>query len=122
MADKKCKDLVAAAWERRKQAIEEIRTKPEDDETIFDYGLCFDYVEHEDSEGYWRYQISCGGPSDEIRFYGNVKRFYKIEYWYLDWFDGASIDITKDVTAFWVWEQFQDVGEVETEYLRALKD
>ena len=33
-----------------------------------------------------------GGPSDEFRKYDN-KDF--IEYWFLDWFDGASI-VVKD--------------------------
>lgn len=77
------------------------------------YGLCFDYVEPEtfteQLEGYWRFQISYGGPSEEIRFYysAGASRPYRIEFWYLDWFDGAPEDITEDLTARLVWEYFE---------------
>ena len=59
-----------------------------------EYGLCFDYVEPEtfndQPEGYYRYQISWGGPSDEFRFWvDDNNKLYKIEYAFLDWFDGA---------------------------------
>lgn len=41
--------------------------------TFHEYGLSFDYVEPgtftDQEEGYWRYQISYGGPSSEFRFY-----------------------------------------------------
>lgn len=68
-------------------------------EFISEYGLSFDYVEsntdYNSGEGYYRWQLSWGGPSDEFRFYvddiGNVQ---EIEYWFLDWFDGASITLT----------------------------
>jgi hypothetical protein len=40
----------------------------EDLGTFVEYGLCFDYVSPgtftDRQEGYWRYQISWGGPSD----------------------------------------------------------
>ena len=55
-----------------------------------DYGLCFDYVEPGTFEGqqcgYWRYQLSWGGPSDEFRLYGGGQ----IEYRFHDWGDGAG--------------------------------
>ena len=62
---------------------------------LYEYGLCFDYVPahtfDDQEEGFFRYQISTGGPGDEFRFYcdmeGNV---YRVEYWFLDWFDGAN--------------------------------
>ena len=62
--------------------------------SIFEYGLCFDYVApdtfEDQSEGYFRYQISWGGPSDEFRFFVNPDfTCHRIEYWFLDWFDGA---------------------------------
>ena len=34
--------------------------------------------------------MSWGGPSDEFRMYDNSD---KIQYWFLDWFDGASIEV-----------------------------
>ena len=62
---------------------------------ISEYGLSFDYVEpntfKDQKEGYYSYQLSCGGPSDEFRFYVNLDlSLYKIEYYFLDWFDGAN--------------------------------
>ena len=60
--------------------------------------LSADWVEHESEffEGaihreYYRIQFSWGGPSDELRIYHD-----RVEYWFLDWFDGASIDVTRD--------------------------
>ena len=50
---------------------------------------------------YARYQMSWGGPSDELRFY----RDGKIEYWFLDWFAGASRVVTDYNWAQWLkWE------------------
>jgi hypothetical protein len=65
-----------------------------------EYGLCFDYVEKDtfdnQAEGYFRYQLSWGGPSDEINFY----RDGRIEYRYKDWFDGAVREL--DTNEDWV--------------------
>lgn len=59
------------------------------------YGLCFEYVEaDEDNEDYFRYQISYGGPSEEIRFYEN-----RTEFVYLEWFSGVGFDVSNDETA-----------------------
>ena len=64
--------------------------------SIFDYGLCFDYVApgtfRDQKRGFFRYQISYGGPQDEFRFFCDETRTpVKVEYWFLDWFDGAKI-------------------------------
>lgn len=64
-----------------------------------EYALDFSYVASntfsDQPMGYARYQISYGGPSTEIRFYCDAERKpFRVEYWYLDWFDGASVDIT----------------------------
>ena len=61
-------------------------------------GLCFDYVDpntfNDQKEGYWRWQLSWGGPSDEFRIFVNPdKSVHRIEYWYLDWFDGAHVTL-----------------------------
>lgn len=65
-------------------------------EALHDYGLCFDYVEFgtfgDQNDDYFRYQISWGGPSEEIRFYANGA----IEFVYLDWFVGAGFSVTRD--------------------------
>ena len=61
-------------------------------------GLCFDYVDPgtftDQREGYWRWQLSWGGPGDEFRIYINPdKSVHRIEYWYLDWYDGAKVTL-----------------------------
>tara|TARA_R110000824_G_scaffold182255_1_gene363132 strand:+ start:52 stop:561 length:510 start_codon:yes stop_codon:yes gene_type:complete len=75
-------------------------------DSFFDYvnqsGLSFDFVEAGTFEGqnygYWRFQMSWGGPSDEFRIYTDYnKNINYIEYWYKDWFDGASIRVHDDV-------------------------
>ena len=120
-----CKDKVQEASDNR---LEDIKTlfdlycqDPEaydDDLGRFDeYGLCFDYVApntfNDQTEAYYRYQLSYGGSSEEIRFYVSQPpestECYRIEFWYLDWFDGASVDITKDDTAKMIWEYFQEI-------------
>ena len=69
---------------------------PEHGTNFSEYGLCFDYVEpgtfgDQQEQGYFRYQLSWGGPSDEFRFFVDWEGDpYKIEYWFMDWFDGAS--------------------------------
>ncbi len=64
-------------------------------------GLCFDYVDpntfNDQKEGYWRWQLSWGGPGDEFRIYINPdKSVHRIEYWYLDWFDGAHVILSPE--------------------------
>ena len=94
----KCVDKVKAAFESRMQ---DIRTlwKAEDNETeelgsLNDYGLCIDFVEagtfKHQREPYYRYQLSYGGPTEEFRVYQNGE----VEFWFLDWFDGAPIDVS----------------------------
>ncbi len=61
-------------------------------------GLCFDYVDPgtftDQLEGYWRWQLSWGGPGDEFRIYINPdKSVHRIEYWYMDWYDGAKVTL-----------------------------
>lgn len=57
-------------------------------------GLCFDYVEpntfDDQEQGYHRWQLSWGGPSDEFRLLPSGK----VEYWFMDWYDGAKRIIT----------------------------
>jgi hypothetical protein len=65
-------------------------------ERFYEYALSFDVVHAENpGESYVRYQISTGGPGEEIRFFCGFNRIpYKVEFWFLDWFDGASRDCT----------------------------
>jgi len=95
-----CKERVEQEWESRKEDLQAL-LEAEDNYTeelgyLNEYGLCLDFVEAGTFKGqredFVRYQLSTGGPGDELRFYKNND----IEYWFLDWFDGASIDVTDD--------------------------
>jgi len=89
-------------------------------ERFYEYGLSFDYVEpsNDNPEPYFRYQISWGGPSTEFRFFANRRGddydwiTYKVEYWYLDWFDGAKTHVSGEVVEL-LWAQFNDTGSVQ---------
>ena len=75
-----------------------------------EYGLSFDFVASDtfddQTEPYWRYQLSWGGPSDEIRFFAG-----RTEYWFLDWFDGAYRDISSEQWARDLRELFSEINE-----------
>ena len=96
----------------------------EDIGSLNEYGLSFDYVsprtfDDDQKEGYFRYQISWGGPSDEFRFYvGPGYELYKIEYRYMDWFDGASYTPGgKDYELLEeIYNWFNEIGVTEAEY------
>lgn len=92
----------------------------EEIESIFDYGLSFDYVApgtfSGQKEGYFRYQLSWGGPSDEFRFFVNPDlSCHRVEYWLLDWFDGAYQVLTGEDESFLLelWDWFTELGSVE---------
>lgn len=122
----KCADLVQSRFEGRIKAITEMLEAEYEGEThpehgpFNEYGLSFDYVTpgtfNDQKRGYWRYQISWGGPSDEFRFYGDSGGRGRIhidraEYWYLDWWDGASVDVTNDPRVIDLWGQLEDMAE-----------
>lgn len=103
---------------------------PEDTGPLNEYGLSFDYValgtfpgQH---RGYWRYQLSWGGPSDEFRFYCDESRNpVRVEYWFLDWFDGARRTISKGgdfAFLLELWDWFKDGGTVDHVYEKAHED
>jgi hypothetical protein len=89
MKEQACIDLVEDKWTNRAEDL-----KNPDFEA-----LGFDWVEPntftDQREGYWRWQFSWGGPSDELRGYINwvpqsrPGALHRLEYWYLDWGDGA---------------------------------
>jgi len=121
--EKKCSELVDKKYRERLEEFKkaqsflyidkrEIRDQVEDFldvefseinnyDNFFDYaneaGLSFDYVEagtfNDQRAGYYRWQLSYGGPSEEFRLFDNGD----LEYWYLDWFDGACVTVTDDV-------------------------
>ena len=107
-------------WDAYCQGVEDL----EDLGSIFEYGLSFDYVERDEDvkgqeEPYFRYQLSWGGPSDEFRFFtGPDFEINRIEYWFLNWFDGAEIVLSgKDETLLEeIWQWFKDGGSVQAEF------
>ena len=59
-----------------------------------EYGLSIDKVETDSlgkHPGYWRYQLSWGGPSEEFRYYDQDGG--RLEFWLLDWWDGAAVPV-----------------------------
>ena len=86
-------------------------------EDFFDYvnsnALSWDWVDAEDEKnpGYYRLQLSWGGPSDEFRIYtiGDTLDIDCINYHYMDWFDGASIPVSEDTLSFDVCQMILDL-------------
>lgn len=87
-------------------------------EDFFDYvnsnALSWDWVDAEDEKnpGYFRLQLSWGGPSDEFRIYtiGDTLDIDCINYHYMDWFDGASIPVFENSIS---WEVCQMILDLE---------
>ena len=80
--------------------------------SFYEYGLSFDFVESdENSDGYYRYQLSWGGPSDEIRFYPDGT----IEYCFFDWFVGIGLDVSNNDTMKECMQWFKDCGSIDFE-------
>jgi len=99
--DPSCSDRVDYMWHKRQEDLK----NPEYE------ALGFDYVEphtfNDQPEGYWRWQFSWGGPSDELRGYVNEhKELHRLEYWYLDWGDGAFVQVKPDADA---WTKMQQM-------------
>lgn len=96
--------------------------------SFYDYGLAVDYVAPGTFErqraGYLRYQLSYGGPSEEVRFYftQGARECYKIEFVYLNWGTGVGFEVTGEAWAKWLFEWFNEVGTVEAEVSKALED
>lgn len=129
---KKCAELVADSLAERLEDLRRIM-RPADNlsseeqeelrEEFCEYGLSFDYVDADtfdnQPDGYFRFQLSWGGPADEFRFYvGMDQRPYRIEYWYLDWNDGAKIylaDDDFDLLAEWL-DEMEGLGQLDEKY------
>ena len=86
-----------------------------------EYGLSWTYNEPEDgSNGFYCYLMSWGGPSDELRFYADIRgQCHVIEYWYMDWFDGAKHVVTDDEAAKAVASYFAECEAFESAYNEA---
>jgi len=93
-----------------------------------EYGLSFDYVASgtfaRQHMGYWRFQISYGGPSEEFRFYADHPRAqaHRITFAFLDWWDGYERKLSGKDEALMaeIWQDWQDTGSVQWEYDQAM--
>ena len=137
MTELKCKDKVRSELNSRIKDLrslwEHYCTGSEDPHPdlgeFHEYGLSVDYVAPgtfaDQQYGYFRYQLSYGGPSDEFRFYldDNLK-CYRLEYWFLDWYDGAGITLKgRDLDLMLeIFEHFSDCGLIQAERAKALQD
>ena len=110
--EKTCAERIDEQWKLRREDLSD----PEFE------GLGFDYVEPhtftDQLEGYWRWQFSWGGPSDELRAFVNEnKEIHRLEYWFMDWMDGAKIDLTQErpewsgLTVGPEWQRMQEMIE-----------
>ena len=146
MQERKCKDRIGDHFKRtvdKYQKAKDFFDTPKDQRTakhfpntrdefdgyedFFDYvnqsGLSFDYVTpftfKEQPEAYYRFQMSWGGPSDEFNIYtDSSKNIQKIEYWFKDWWDGASLDCTDNELVKKICSWFVKGAEYPHEYLK----
>ena len=88
--------------------IENLLSKFESDFDVNQTALSWDHVEADGKEaGYYKLQLSWGGPSTECRIYSNLT-----EYWYMDWFDGACIEVPEDSYTAMICNMMYDCSEV----------
>ncbi len=136
MTQPTCKKRIANEYKGRINDLRKLwnlystDTEAYDDElgNFNEYGLSFDYVApgtfKGQRKGYFQYLLSYGGPSDEFRFYtdGNFN-ITKIEYWFLDWFDGAKVIVKGNEYNLLseIFDDFKSMGLVEDAYYKAVK-
>src|SRR5262245_11252970 len=117
-SQKNCRQRIKSELKNRLTDLQKIlHGKSSDIESLGEYGLAFDYVASgtftDQEEGYFRYQLSSGGPSDEFRFFTDAQQHcHRIEYWFLDWFDGTSVTLQDDDKALLlkIFEDFRECG------------
>jgi hypothetical protein len=98
--------------------------------TFSEYGLAFDYVApgtfKDQDQGYWRYQLSWGGPSDEFRFYAGgcgEQMPHRISYIFLDWFDGHERALVGHDLQLMrqIWLFFSEAGSTRSAYREGIE-
>jgi len=87
--------------------------------TIHEYGLSFDYNEDKDC---FIWLLSWGGPQDEFRFFASFGELQRVEYGFLDWYDGATRHLKGEDLELLseIWEWFTECGSVEAVYKAAV--
>ncbi len=129
-----CKDRVQKRLKGRIEDIEKLWQLYCKDPESYDaelgnfseYGLCLEYVAPGtfggQRRGYIRYQLSWGGPSDEFRFYLDENlETTRIEYWFMDWFDGAKIILKGRTQTLLeeIYRNFKECGAIEAKIQEA---
>ena len=96
-----CAERVAEEWKDRQEDLKD----PEYEALGFDYVA--PHTWENQKEGYWRWQFSWGGPSDELRGYVNEHgELHRLEYWFFDWGDGAHVQVNQNAGA---WQQMEEM-------------
>jgi len=127
--EKKCSDRVRIELRGRVADLRQFRQAAEDgkDEAspdlgrLAEYGLAFDYVSagtfSDQETGYFRWQLSWGGPSDEFRFFTDAeKNCHRVEYWFMDWYDGAKVTLSgkQKELLLWFFDWFDGMDALDT--------
>ena len=114
--DKSCLERIKGSFKNRVKDFKRFMNNLDNEEILqefYQYGLSFDLIEvgtfEDQARPYYRYQISWGGPSDELRFYESGK----VVYAFLDWFDGATIDVTNNEVITWLKEDLEEMGSID---------
>ena len=95
--------------------------------SFYDYGLSVDYVVpgtfNNQREGYLRYHLSWGGPSEEVRFYysSGAREAYKIEFVYMNWGTGVGFNVTEEKWARWLFNWFWETDTLATKQREAME-
>ena len=96
-----CAERVDEQWKDRQEDLKD----PEYEALGFDYVA--PHTWDNQKEGYWRWQFSWGGPGDELRGFVNEHgELHRLEYWFLDWGDGAHVQVNQDAGA---WQQMEEM-------------
>lgn len=135
MKQESCKERIAGELKGRLRDIRALwRLYQKDPEASHpelgkfeEYGLGVDYVAkgtfRDQKRGYFRWQLSWGGPADEIRFLLDEDLdAVSIEFWYLDWNDGASKKLSGAAFILLdeIFRHFKDLGIVAAERAKAI--
>jgi hypothetical protein len=96
--------------------------------SFYDYGLSIDYVAPNTFErqrrGYFRYQLSWGGPSEEIRIYCDKGQRQPdlIEFVFMQWGTGVGFDVTNEDWAMWLFDWFEGSDTINYEREKAMNE
>jgi hypothetical protein len=108
-----CENRIFDAFANTEESLREILDSEDVIQGINEYGLSFELVKPENGGSpFYRWLLSWGGPSDELRFYRN-----RTDYHFMDWFDGAHESCGNNPTICEIRELFEDLGLIEKDEL-----